>query len=258
MFADPAFSQSPGHPSKNFDLVDLNRRVAYFYKSGHIDDIPRILTRWLAAGGPTPQLLGFIVGVSAKNPTQIDRMFPPSLNDAGQRYAVVGVRVAISTDRAEALARRYGWPQSRLRMINAGTTIDKYPIRVPQDIDMLWGASFATGDPQYPKRILMYYVSVADRGDVAIDEIYGLIRGTPNYNKNNVQELRQRYGMPKLGEILTASAALWSLTSNAAQHSFVKNVVDAHITSYPDTQSAVGLKTVGAVRAATKKDTERR
>lgn len=247
---DDALAQAPSSTQPTIDRSALNQRVSYFYRDGRIENVPDILSNWQIAHGPVAPLLGFIIGVAAKYPDRIDQMFPPTLDNGSQRLAVVGVRVGISTERAKKLAHSYGWPEKDVVRIGDGATIDKLAIRIPADQDMFWGASFATGDPRYPQRILEHYASIANRDDIDIKQVMALIRSIPGYSPGILKTVKEKEGDQKVRDLLMAASGLWSLESNAAQHEFVRKVVNAYVTANPNTPAAGGLRQIAAAAQA--------
>jgi hypothetical protein len=88
-------------------------------------------------------------------------------------------------------------------------------------LDILWGASFASGDRLYVRKILDYFAATADRSlDVAIVVAHASawMSGSRRYP---LKKLLSKYDHSESMEIIRAASALWSLKSNARKHSFV-------------------------------------
>jgi hypothetical protein len=225
----------------------LSARVSTFYRNPRLDDVPKLLAAWGASASARradgmPPMIGFVAGLAEKYPAQIDKMFPSSLAQNVQAVVVTGVQIGGRSDRAEALARSYGWSQQNVAAAAArGRTLRDIEIKSANALDILWGASFATGDPRHVRRIADFYASVANRSDVAIDDLVTIVR-TVHTKQGDLRWVRQKYGDSALMQIVLAATALWALESNARQHPFVRQTVDRFLIANSEKPAAKGLK----------------
>jgi hypothetical protein len=86
--------------------------------------------------------------------------------------------------------------------------LDAVPAKGSGDFHLLWGASFATGDPRYCLKILQQVATV----DPWIVE---------------------KRGNDKARELSEVAVGIWSLNSNARQHQFVRRTIDDYIAAHP-------------------------
>jgi tetratricopeptide (TPR) repeat protein len=108
----------------------------------------------------------------------------------------------------------------------------------PREFDLLWGASFASGDPRYCLKILDHFVGVANVDGNAEDMI------TIARNIGTGADLHwvvAKRGADKGGALIAQSTALWALNSNAHQHEFVRNAVGQYIAQHPGEPASKAL-----------------
>lgn len=125
-----------------------------------------------------------------------------------------------------------------------GRTLRDLEMKSGNALDMLWGASFATGDPQYAKRILDFYAPVADRGTIDVDDLVGVVKAIKSGDMRNVPALRSKYGDEKVVELVFAATALWGLNMNAGPHPFVRKLMHSYVAANPSEPAARGLITL--------------
>lgn len=153
--------------------------------------------------GSAGPMIGFLSHVMAENPERLSEWFPPDdrifLDERAVYYralwqADVPEAKAILDDVQERgpdelveqlLEMRYSSPRPIL----------EWPVRSPGDLDVLWGAFFATGDIQY------------------IEAIISVVEGSASGYE----------------EIVIQGAAAWSLRANARQHELVYRTCKNHV-----------------------------
>ncbi len=92
----------------------------------------------------------------------------------------------------------------------------------PNEFDILWGASFASGDPRYALKILEHFATVANVDGNAAD----MVNVAGNFGTGaDTRWLVQKRGANKAVELIAQSTALWALYSNSLQHEFVRSAV---------------------------------
>jgi hypothetical protein len=149
----------------------LSARVSTFYRSPNLQEVPDLVSRWAASASAQrndgiPPMVGFVAGLAVKYPDKIMSMFPASLSPKGRHVAVLGVRVGGLKDRAQQLARSYGWSEEEIAKAGQGGVIQSVRITSANDLDILWGASFASGDARYVRQILDFYAGVVNRKEI--------------------------------------------------------------------------------------------
>lgn len=244
----------PDAPRGGGGVRDGNTIIGNFYRHGDITQVPVILASWVNTRAPPPPILGFIAGVAAKYPDMIDQMFSPSMGENERRMAVYGVRMGRSVERARELARRLGVPESQFSQLDIGSTLLERDMMSPSAQGMLWGASFATGDPRYAQRILDQYVAIANRPDINLDDVVHSIRIMPGYSADIIAKLKQSQGDKVALDVWLAANALWTLERNSSLHDFVKVLVDAYLSAHPDTPASAAFRRVREVSVTTSGD----
>jgi hypothetical protein len=119
--------------------------------------------------------------------------------------------------------------------------------------DVLWAASFATGDLAYVRLIYDYYDSVASMDGVDVRDLVAIsiLRGRPD--KDAMKAIKRKYSQDTFMRVVFAASALWSLESNARQHGFVAAALDLYAKENPDSPTTLGLaemRKAAAARAA--------
>ena len=225
----------------------LSERISTFYKTPDPKGVPGLLSQWSVSPSAQrregiPPMVGFAAGLAAKYPDRIDAMFPPSLSPKAQAVAVAGVRIAGQGQKAQALARSYGWPDDKVEAAGRGGNIREVRIASADDLDILWGASFATGDAVYVRKILAFYAEFAKRPDVAVDDLVSIVKFVHGQRQGgDLKWVVQKYGEARAREFVVAAAALWALDSNSRQHAFVRQVVDRFLAEQAGSPAAKGL-----------------
>jgi hypothetical protein len=245
---------SPDTPRVSSGVRDGNTIVGNFYRHGDITEVPVILASWVNTRAPPPPMLGFIAGVAAKYPDRIDQMFSPSIGENERRMAVYGVRMGRSVERARELASRLDIPESQFSKLDFGATLLERDMMSPSAHGMLWGASFATGNPRYVQRILDQYVAIANRSDINIDDIIHSIRIMPGYSADIIAKIKQAQGDKAAFEVWLAANALWTLEQNSSLHDFVKVLVEAYLSAHPETPASAAFRRVREVSVTTRGD----
>jgi hypothetical protein len=189
-----------------------------------------------------PAAYGFLGGAFLRYPANLDQIIPTTLSPQGLRVVAVGLHLAGQYDRADAMAARLAASTgATLNMARMPASLDAVPAEDPKLFDLLWGASFATGDGKYCTKILNAYVAVANRDGFAAD-LLTIARGHGG-NTDAVKEIVQRRGIDTARLLINMSTALRSLHANAQQHGFVSQVVNAYVQSHPREPAAIALIT---------------
>ena len=108
----------------------------------------------------------------------------------------------------------------------------------PNEFDILWGASFASGDPRYALKILDHFATVANADGNAEDMVNIARKFGTGADK---QWLVQKRGATKAAELLTQSTALWGLYSNSLQHEFIRSAVGRYLGQHPEEPASKAL-----------------
>lgn len=216
-----------------------------FYKAPDPTRVPRLIAyfdalRIAEQAGARPALTGFLAAVFQRYPADIDKMIPESTSPQMLHLLAVSLRLAGQQARAESLVQKLrSWDYSAVPNLAAiPASLDAVDAAGPSDFDLLWGASFATGDPRYCSKILQRFAEVANADDHA-DDLVHLVRDRES--GGDQQWLLEKRGKEEARELIIAATALWSLHSNAQQHAFVHGVVNEYLTAHPSEPAAKAL-----------------
>jgi tetratricopeptide (TPR) repeat protein len=178
-----------------------------------------------------PPLIGFLAAAFQKYPSDIDTVIPADLSLPMLEIVGYSLRLAGQDAKARAIAERLksrGAAPPDFTEVPAG--LDAMTATGPTEFDMLWGASFATGDPRYCSKILAQFAAVANVDGNAEDML--AIAKTVGTGAD-LHWVADKRGVDKARELTGMSSALWSLNSNAQQHQFVRKVVSDYIDAHP-------------------------
>ena len=208
----------------------LLRRIIRF-----IDHIPADKKR-----GAVARAYGFLAGGFLRYPDALDQIIPDDLSTDGQAIVAVGLALAGQAGRAGSIVGRLrleGAPSPDLARLPRN--LDAVPAEDAKLVELLWGASFATGDGKYCQKILDAYVAVANQDGNAAD-LMTIARGH-GLNGEALQQIMQTRGPRVAQTLMSMGSALWSLHANAQLHDFVRQVVSAYVTAHPKDHAAEAL-----------------
>jgi len=227
-------------PASEADLTDFYRHPSPALLGQIIvflDHLPEARMRVAA-----PAAYGFLAGALRRYPANLDQIIPANLSPQGLRVVAIGLHLAGQYDRADAMAARLAAQGGgALNMARMPASLDTVPAEDPKLFDLLWGASFATGDGQYCAKILAAYAAVANRDANAAD-LLTIARGHGR-DQDAIKAIVQRRGIDTARLLINMSSALWSLHANAQQHDFVRAVVMAYVQAHPREPAALALLT---------------
>lgn len=134
----------------------------------------------------------------------------------------------------------------KLRAEFAGlpSRLEEIRIRTATHLDILWGASFASGDARFPRMIVEFFARTVNRSEqIALDvtkTTIALMGGSSEIHS----QLKPKHGDAVAFEIIIAAAALWSLQSNAREHEFVDQVIAQYLHEFSATYAAKALTAI--------------
>jgi hypothetical protein len=111
-------------------------------------------------------------------------------------------------------------------------------LSLPTHLDLLWGASFASGDERYARMVADFLATTANRSEpVAIDVAKAVvaIMGGP---QEPLRRLKDKYGDQVAREIIFAATAIWGLESNARQQPFIDEFLTRYVAENSSTLTA--------------------
>jgi hypothetical protein len=236
---------APISPAWGAELPALSEAdMTYFYKEPSPAHVAALVTyfdslRAAERSGTRPPLMGFFAGAFQRYPADIERMIPESLSVQMMGLLAVSLKLAGQQARAEALVKTIKSKDAVAPDLSTvPSSLDAIEPVGPSELDLLWGASFATADPKYPAKILARFARVANTGDYA-DDLVHVVRNMQS--GSDQQWLVDKRGRDATPELLVAATALWALHSNALQHPFVRGVVNDYVAAHPSEPAAKAL-----------------
>jgi tetratricopeptide (TPR) repeat protein len=222
--------------------------ITYFYRNPSVERVARIVSylntsALLDKPSAEPATIGFLAAAFDRYPKNIDAMIPQGLSARTQGVIALSLRLAGQETRAKAVAER-------LRASGAAVpdparvpaSFDSLTATGPNEFDMLWGASFATGDPRYASRILARFAAIANVDGNAED----MLTIARSFGAGaDLHWVTDKHGADQARELIIGSSALWALQSNAEQHDFVRALVNDYIRAHPAEPAAKALLTLG-------------
>jgi hypothetical protein len=211
------------------------RLVGYFDAFGDL----AVAQRW-SAYVPTT---GFFAVVFRDHPEWIDRLMPVEFNPLNAEALQVALQLAGQPAKAAQVRAKVKDTDAKLtaELADLPARLDDLRITAPAHLDLLWGASFASGDGRYTRTIIDYFAETANRSELIALHISQVVVAQMGGPKGPLQQLRSKYDEETFRQIIYAAAALWALQSNAKQHAFVDEVVATYIADHPDTPATKAL-----------------
>jgi hypothetical protein len=231
--------------------------MMFFYKNPQ----PQRLVGFLEQHGasyPTkwdayPGVAGFFAFIFRSQPAWIERLVPSRLNPPSATTVTAALRLSGQQATAAKLQSRLeqSGRDERLaaELANLPARLEDLQIRTPTHLDILWGASYASGDGRYARMILDFAARTANRSEaVAVDvaKTAIAIMGGP---KEILSELRGKYGNDGGAQIIFAASAVWAARSNAERHAFIDQALTAYVTDHPGTPM---VKIISVMRPKTR------
>jgi hypothetical protein len=197
-----------------------------FYKSRDVSRLPALLKDmdrstkgdWTAH----PPIIGFLAGLLAANPNRTD-LLPINASQILRSDLAVAYSLSGQPERGLALAQEIGLDEKSQAFIRSSRPLHNLTVRSPTELDYLWGAAFATGNPAYIKPIVRRFVQLMDQPQKASDVL--AMTEFMHTRKGDIRAIKDRYERSALLDLALASAILAALSKNAAEHEFIRNVV---------------------------------
>jgi hypothetical protein len=211
--------------------------MTYFYKNPSPERVAKLVVYFNTLNQPDkrsaqPPTIGFLAAAFQRYPSDIDKMIPEGLSTTMQGIVATSLRLAGQDAKAQSLAdhlRATGAAAPDLRYVPQ--SLDAVVATGPNEFDLLWGASFASGDPRYSLKILDHLASVANVEGNAED----MVNIARSYGTGaDMHWIVQKRGADKAGQLIAQSSALWALDSNSRQHEFIRSAVVKYIATHPE------------------------
>jgi hypothetical protein len=231
--------------------------LTFFYKDprperllGYFDEFRKLPAsrNWQAY----PPSVGFFAVVFRAHENWVDRLIPARPDAKIVETLAAALQIA-------------GYPQKsaglRLKFKDAGSDeilhaelaglparLEELQIVGPTHLDLLWGASFASGDARHVRRIIDFYASTADQSEQIAQDTARVVIAMAGGPQEPLQGLRAKYGENFARQIIYAAVALWAVQSNARQHAYVDQAMTQFIKERQGTPAATGLAVLRQAR----------
>ncbi len=229
---------------------NLSREMAFFYRNPRTEILIGVLDRY--QGVPSradwrayPAFAGFLAILFRTRADEIEDWLPDRLT---AKSATALTAALVLSGNPSALARLKSRLDSagedeKLRAEFAGlpSRLEDLRIRTTTHLDILWGASFASGDARFPRMILEFFARTANRSEQIALDVTKTTIALMGGSSEIYGQLKPRYGDALAFEIIIAATALWSLQSNAREHEFVDKVIAKHLHEFSGTYAAKAL-----------------
>ena len=223
--------------------------VTYFYQHPSPAGVARLMPYFNGLSHSDkpfadPPTIGFLAAALQRYPDDIDEMIPAGLSPRMLGIVAVSLRLAGQGAKAQSIVdhlKASGASAPDLERIPS--SLEAVPAAGPSEFDMLWGASFATGDPRYCSKILARYAAVANV-DGNAEDILAIVKTIGARPPADLHWVAAKHGAEKARELATISSALWALDSNAHQHEFVRVAVDDYVRAHPTEPASKALVTL--------------
>ena len=235
---------NPSGPASDSDLF------AHFYSDPRPARLVGFLER-LQTRAPTwdafPPVAGFFAIVFRSHSDWIEKLVPDHPDSRTAVAIVSALRLAGVPIGQNLRSRLPGpGPDPRLwtELADLPPRLEELHVVTPTHLDLLWGASFASGDERYVRMITDFLARTANRSElIAIDvaKTAVAISGGP---KDILGQLKGRYGEELGREIIFSATAAWAIGSNAREHSFIDKFLTGYIAANSGSPTAKVLLVV--------------
>ena len=192
-----------------------------------------------------PPVAGFFAFVFRTYPNAIDTLLPETPDAKAAETIAAALRLSGNATAQERLQPRLAKAGRDLQLAsvfaNLPGRIEDLQITTPSNLDILWGAAFASGDPKFVVMIIDYFARTANLDEEVARDITRTVIAMAGGPREVFNELRGRYGVLAARQVVFAASALWAIQSNAQQHEFVNRVVTKYIDEHPGTLAQKAL-----------------
>ncbi|HKY88148.1 MAG TPA: hypothetical protein VJL90_15430 [Pseudorhodoplanes sp.] len=246
-FAPPAQAQLQAKPQLSASERELNDLMAYYYKDPRIERLAGFLEKYDAGAqwNAYPPAAGFYAILFRTNPNAVSRLVSGNINARGATMIYTALRLAgdqpVPTALKAQLAQAGLDERLKAEFTGLPPRLEDIRIRTPTHLDILWGASFASGDPRYARMIMNYIAQVANRSElIALDvaRTTAAIMGGP---QDVLKELKNKYGNEGAYEMIVAGTAMWGLYANSRQHAFIEQAGSRYLKDNAGTYAAKAI-----------------
>jgi hypothetical protein len=244
----PAATQQADAPQFSAD----ERLLMYFYTDprpvrlvGFLEGYEKKAQGWK----PFPPVAGFLAIVFRQSPDWIGKLIPDQPDSRTAVAIAAALRLsgqaAIEDSLRSRLANAGADVSLRAELANLPLRLEELRVVTPTHLDLLWGASFASGDERYARMVADFLAGTANRSELIAIDVAKTELAMVGGPREILTQLKDKYGEQGAQEIIFAAIAAWGLLSNAQQQPFI----DAFLTKYIAANSDSGTaKVLSALR----------
>lgn len=213
--------------------------MEFFYENPDPARVPTLL-RHLGASGQLkrsdaePPVVGFLAALFKESPEHIESWTKPSYPFEVQRAIGIALSVAGRKDKAVEYGRLQGWSEGGIDIVSRiNFELSSMRISTASRLDIMWGASSATGDPQFAVRVMNAVAGFVHAGTFPIDHMLTVSRAGTKSGQKALRRLGNMYARDDKLRMMFLGAALWGLGHYASRHAFVEGAIEARAASSP-------------------------
>jgi hypothetical protein len=197
----------------------------------------------------TMPVAGFYAFVFRRFPDDVEMLIPQAPDAKAAETLAAALRLSGNSAEYERFLPRLAKTGRDLQLAsvfaNLPSRLEELQITTPSNLDILWGAAFASGDAKFVVMIIDYFARTANLDEEIARDIVRTVIAMAGGPREIFNELRTRYGVLAARQVVFASSALWAIQSNARQHEFVERVVTKYIDEHPGTLAQKALIATG-------------
>jgi len=234
---------------------DLNNVLGFFYKDPRPERLTEIFVSmqnqsldWKAY----PPVVGLFAGVFSLHPDWIERLTSNAPDAKAASTLLAAMRLCGQPARAELLRTKFA-PNGLDAKLEAEfadlpSRIEDLRISTPTHLDILWGASFATGDSRYVRPIIDFLAETTNVSETVATDVAKIAIGMGGGPRDVLAGLKEKYGEAQARKLIYAGVALWAIRSNSLQHEYVKQTAAKYIADHPGTPATKALSALTGIK----------
>jgi hypothetical protein len=192
-----------------------------------------------------PLIAGFYAIVFRSHPDDVATLIPQSLDAKAAETVAAALRLSGNRAMYQAFEPRLAATGRDLDVAslfaNLPSRLEELEVTAPSSLNILWGATFASGDATFVRMILDYFARTANLDDEIGRDIVQTVAALTGGPRDIYLQMRQRYGVLGARQVVFAAEALWSIQVNAKQHAFVNGIVAKYVDAHPGTPAQKAL-----------------
>ena len=192
-----------------------------------------------------PPVAGFFAYVFRTHPNDITNLIPTTLDARSAEAIAAALRLSGHPEIYEKFLPRLAQTGRDAELasvfVNLPARLEELQITTPSNLDILWGAAFASGDEKFVLMIIDYVARTANLDEAVASDVVRTVVAMAGGPRDIFKQLQDRYGVLATRQIVVAASALWAIQSNARQHEFVKRAVDKYIAAHFGTPAQKAL-----------------